>query len=244
MITNKTIKLTIASLALLSSSIANASIINEFLTNMLKSTDTDYNYIGGKIGGVFPTNIQGSSDLQDVSPDTTYTTGFSVGRKIDDSFAIELEYTHRGESNINNSSLSSSDNVRNEWGVKADTLMLNTVIDVISDNSIRPYVKFGIGASRNESNDYKYSDKVSTRIWGGKITTKFAWQAAFGFSTSLTKTTDANIEYSYIDRGSFRSKNGSQRIYSNGNVTTNSNSEAKIGKLKEQVLTIGVKYKF
>jgi opacity protein-like surface antigen len=238
MIINKAIKPVIVSLALLSSSIAGAKM----LSFMPDSTATDYNYIGVRAGGVFPNNTQGNTDLQSVSGDSTYTAGFSVGRKIQDRFAVELEYMNRGESNLNSSATTGG--VSNSWGVKANTLMLNASADIITDTPGRPYVKFGLGASRNEASEYKYSDDtVGSRTWGSKVVTKFAWQAALGVNVSVTKDADANIEYAYIDRGEFRTKDTVTRVNTNGNISTRSGG-AKLGKLREQVLTVGVKYKF
>lgn len=236
----KSIKPIIVSLALLSSSVASAKLAS-FLPDMPESTNSDYNYVGVRTGVVFPGNTQGNSDLQSVSPDTSYTVGFSVGRKIKDRFAIEVEYMHRGESDIKSSS--STTGVRDTWGVKANTLMLNASADIVTDSSVRPYVKFGIGASRNEANRYVSVDALQeTQTWESKSSTKLAWQAALGANMSVTKSIDANMEYAYVDRGEFRTKSGSSTV--GGINYTSSNEPDKIGKLREQVVTIGAKYKF
>lgn len=234
---NKSIKPVLISLALLSACSASAGM----LSFIPESTATDYNYVGVRAGGAFPNNTQGNTDLQSVSADSTYTAGFSVGRKIKDRFAVELEYMNRGESDLNSSS--SYRGVSNSWGVKANTLMLNASADIITDVPGRPYIKFGIGASRNEASAYKYTEQgLESRTWGSKVVTKFAWQAALGVNVSMMKNVDANVEYAYVDRGEFRTKDTATRVYSNGSSTTR-NSTAKIGKLREQVLTIGFKYK-
>lgn len=235
---NRTVKTIIGSFVLLSTCSANAQMFS-FIP---ESTETDYNYVGARAGGVFPTNTGGNTDLQSVSPDTTYTVGFSVGRKIKDRFALELEYMNRGKSNI--SSTSNVGTTRNEWGVKANTLMLNAAVDIITDASVRPYVKLGVGASRNETSEYAYSTASNAKFWGAKANTKFAWQAAIGGNMSVTKTIDANIEYAYIDRGKIRTKNGYKLVYPDGETAYESDSGAKLGNLREQAVTFGVKYKF
>ena len=233
----KFIKPAIISLAILSSCAVNA------ISLLPASTGTDYNYVGVRAGGVFPGNTRGNSDLQSVSADTTYTAGIAVGRKIMDRFSVEIEYMNRGESDLNSSSLSNSDNVKNSWGVSSNTLMLNLAVDVITGTPITPYLKFGMGASRNEASQYIYSDSTGSTAWGSKASTKFAWQTGFGVNMSVTKTTDANIEYAYIDRGEFRTKNGST-FSGSGLVINNSEDSPKLGKLREQVLTAGFKLRF
>jgi|GEM_PF-7028250 len=135
---NNSIKSSIIVLAIISSSgLSAASFIPP-------STDAYYNYAGIRAGGVFPVNIQGNTDLQNSSGDNSYTAGIFVGRKIKDIFAIELEYMNRGESDINSSY--SVKAVNDSWAVKADTFMLNMMVDVMTDTKARPYFKVGAGA--------------------------------------------------------------------------------------------------
>ncbi len=66
---NNSIKSLIIVLAVISSSVVSA------VSFIPPSTDTDYNYAGIRAGGVFPTNIQGNTDLQNSSGDNSYTAG-------------------------------------------------------------------------------------------------------------------------------------------------------------------------
>lgn len=235
---NRSLKAIIGSLILLSTSSASANM----LSFIPESTDSDYNYVGARAGGVFPLNINGNTDLQAMSPDANYTLGFSVGRKIKDRFAVELEFMNRGESKFKDTS--SAGAIVNEWSVKANTLMLNASVDIITDSAARPYVKLGVGASRNEAGEYEYSTTLNSKYWGSGLSTTLAWQAAIGGNISITKSIDANIEYAYIDRGKFRTKNGYKLVFPDGETTYESNSGSKVGYLREQAVTLGIKYKF
>ncbi len=235
---SRSAKAVISSLILLSTASASAKM----LSFMPESTDSDYNYVGGRAGGIFPLKVNGNTDLQALSPDANYTLGFSVGRKIKDRFAVEFEYMNRGESDIKDTS--SAGAVVNEWSVKANTLMLNAAVDIITDAAVRPYVKLGVGASRNEAGEYEYTSTRNSKFWGSNLSTKLAWQAAIGGNMAITKSIDANIEYAYIDRGKFKTKNGYKLVYSDGETIYESDSGPKVGYLREQAVTLGVKYKF
>jgi opacity protein-like surface antigen len=146
MIAKQAIKPIIISLALLSSCTAGAA---SFIP---PSTDSDYNYVGFRAGGVLPMNTRGNTDLQRVSTNSTYIAGMSIGRKFNDRFAIEIEYMNRGESDINSSAKTNASAASNSWGVSSNSLMLNFAADLMAKDLATPYVKFGIGVSRNYAN--------------------------------------------------------------------------------------------
>lgn len=232
---NKFTKPLIISAAILSSCVASASMM------MSESTDADYNYAGIKAGGAFPTNIQGNTDLQNSSGDNSYVAGLFIGRKIRDRLAIELEYINRGESDINSSS--SVMNANDSWAVKADTFMLNMLVDIMTDTLARPYFKIGIGASLNKSSSYiNINSTTSTQTWGGKTVTEFAWQVGFGVDMPVNKSISAILEYNYVDRGQFKTENGYNQV--DGLGSSYVAGSAQTGKLRDQVLTAGIKFKF
>ena len=204
------------------------------------STDSDYNYAGIRAGGVFPVNIQGNTDLQNSSGDNSYTEGLFVGRKIQDRFAIELEYMNRGESDIN--STYNGQAVSDSWAVKSDIFMLNMMIDVMTDTKARPYFKLGAGASVNKSNPYVSVNNDTTQTWGGKTVTDFAWQVGVGVDMPVNKIMSAIFEYSYVDRGQFKTENGYSEIDAQGLSYTKDSTQT--GKLRDQSLTAGLKFKF
>lgn len=211
------------------------------------SNESDYNYVGVRSGAVFPGNTRGNTDLKSVSGDTTYTAGIFLGRKINNRFSVEVEYMNRGKSDINSSSLLSESNIENSWSVKSNSLMLNLSADLMTGNPATPYIKVGIGASRNESGKYTYSETVggipATTTWDSKTVTKFAWQAGFGVNMSLSEAIDANIEYALVSLGEFKTKNSSMYV-SDGLEIPNDNVSPKTGKLRDQVLTFGLRFRF
>jgi len=161
-----------------------------------------------------------------------------------DIFAAEVEYTYRNSSSLNNTSLvngTTATNSKNTWGVKSQTLMLNLAADLITHDLIRPYVKLGIGFSKNKSEDYVQSTNANVTTWAGKNNTSFAWQAAFGLNFTTSKMIDTNFEYAFVNRGQFRTYDRSTNVRSNS--ATETENTAKKGNLKEQVITVGFKVK-
>ena len=148
---------------------------------------------------------------------------------------------NRGESDINSSS--SVNNASDSWAVKADTFMLNMLVDIMTDTLAKPYFKLGIGASRNKSNYYiNINSTTSKQTWGGKTVTEFAWQVGFGVDMPINKSISAMFEYSYVDHGQFKTENGYTQV--DGLSAVYVAGPAKTGKLRDQVLTAGIKFKF
>ena len=206
-------------------------------------SDTDYFYAGLKTGAVIPGNTQGNSDLQSVTGNTSYTVGVSAGMKFMDRFAAELEYMYRGKSDIDSSTTLNSTVSTQSWDVSANTFMFNMTADLLTGYAVRPYVKLGAGASSNKAADYVYKTNGTMTTWKGKTQTEFAWQAGFGVNIATSKMIDTNIEYTYVDLGEFKTETGATLTASNGEVTS-VNQAAKTGKMRDQVVTIGLKFKF
>jgi opacity protein-like surface antigen len=245
-ISKNTAKLIVMSLVLSSSIEAMAaSSFKDMMSFLNTSTATDYNYVGARGGAVIPGKTEGNSDLQGTSGSTTSLYGLSLGRKFMDIFAAEVEYTYRNSSSLNNTSLVNgavATNSKNTWGVKSQTLMLNLAADLITHDLIRPYVKLGMGFSKNKAEDYVQSTNANVTTWAGKNNTSFAWQAAFGLNFTTSKMIDTNFEYAFVNRGQFRTYDRSINVRSNS--TTETENTAKKGNLKEQVITVGFKVKF
>jgi opacity protein-like surface antigen len=241
MIIKNTFKAIIISLAFLFSYSAGA------IPFIPPSTDTDYNYIGLRGGKVFPGNTRGNSNLQSVSPDSSYIAGAYIGRKFKERFALEIEYMNREESDINSSASTFNETMSNSWKVSSNSLMLNLVADLMTKEIAIPYLKLGLGVSRNHAGTYSFnnitSDDNITQTWNSRSLTEFTWQAAIGVNISITNSIDANIEYAFIDRGQFKTKNESRYLGGDDDFIDRSTSP-KIGKLREQALTLGFRLKF
>lgn len=198
---------------------------------------TEYNFATVKAGGVFPTSLEGNSGLN--TGDTTYTAGFEMGRKFMDRYSVGFEYMHRGKNTAhayNTSATPIADNT--SWSAQSDALMLNLATDLITDCKIRPYFKVGAGISKNKSSDYVMYDGTNNYTYSGKTVNKFAWQAGAGLTMNTTAMFDTQLEYMFVDRG---------EIETAANFVTNSNTNtaaARTGRLKDHVVTIGLKMKF
>ncbi len=202
---------------------------------------TEYNFATVKAGGVFPTSLEGNSGLN--TGDTTYTAGFEAGRKFMDRYSVGFEYMHRGKNTAHAYNVSSTPaNSNTSWSAQSDTFMLNLAADLITDSKIRPYFKVGAGISKNKSSDYKYYEKTNdgdvTQIYSGKTVNKFAWQAGAGLTMNTTAMFDTQLEYMFVDRG---------KIETAANFVSDSETNiaaARTGRLKDHVVTIGLKMKF
>ena len=245
-IPKKITKLIAISLLLSSSVEAMAdSSFKDMMSFLNSSTATDYNYVGVRGGVVVPGKTEGNTDLQGTSGSTTSVYGISLGRKFMDRFAAEVEYSYRNSSSFNNTSLINGTvptNSKNTWGVKSQTLMLNVAADLLTHETIRPYVKLGMGFSKNKSENYIQSTGTKSSTWAGKNNTSFAYQAAFGLNFATSKMIDTNFEYAFINRGQFKTYDRVTNVRSNG--ITETDSTARKGTLKEQVITVGFKVKF
>lgn len=229
-------------LASLTSLTANAAIFDK------STSTTDFYYADIKAGMIAPSTIQGNSDLQSVTPNTSYTAGFALGRKFMDRFGAELQYMYRGKSDINSSSAGTTGNnsVSNKWSVSANTFMFNMTADMLTGSMIRPYVKLGAGLSMNKSGQYSYTTSSggasTTRSWNGKTSSHFAWQAGFGLAMATSDAIETKIEYAFVDRGEFKTGSNMTTTTSASSYTTT--SQNKTGKLREQVITLGIGCKF
>lgn len=209
----------------------------------VKASATDYNFVTVKAGGVFPTNLEGNSGLS--TGDSTYTAGLEVGRKIMDRYTVGLEYMYRGKNTArayNASNAPMDDNT--VWSARSDTFMLNLGADLITDSKIRPYFKVGAGMSRNKSYDYKNTNitdayGTQTSTYSGQTVNKFAWQAGAGLTMNTTKIFDTQLEYMFVNRGDVKTKDNF--VNQSGERT---NASARTGRLKEHVVTVGLKFKF
>ncbi|MCT4634859.1 MAG: outer membrane beta-barrel protein [Rickettsiales bacterium] len=210
----------------------------------MKKKVAEYNFATVKAGGVFPTSLEGNSGLN--TGDTTYAVGFEVGRKIMNRYAVSLEYRHRGKNTAHGYGVEveNSNGNSNSWSARSDAIMLNGAVDLVVDSKVVPYFKVGLGAARNKSNDYrnKTTDPdglMSTQVFSGDTVNKFAWQAGAGLNMSTCSMFDTQIEYMFVDSGEITTKVN----YVDASGVTQ-NSPARTGRLKDHVLTIGLKFKF
>ena len=215
------------------------------------------NFIILKGGLDQPTRLGGTSNMGTGS--STYTGGVGIGKKITDIFGLELEYNHGNKKNYNNTDSNTYMNgsptpaSNNSWGVTSNSIMLNASVDLLDEGRIIPYLKAGIGGSKNRVNDYTYTNTTirnnvlgaKTYTYPGKTEKKLAWQVGAGFDVKMSKTFDAQFQYMFVDRGKIQTEaHYTYSATSTGGVSDSQNAPAITGKLQEHLLTIGFKVKF
>lgn len=204
------------------------------------TSQNDYNFATIKAGVDQPTNPGGSSNMDSVK--TTYVAGVEIGRKMMDIFALSLEYQYRGKSTFDtNTATGESKQSSATWRARSDALMLNLAIDLVQDYKVTPYLKLGVGASKNKSNDYVYTtSSESTTTYPGKTVTKFAYQLGAGLRMATHERFNTKIEYMFIDHGKIETKN----YYNDSIILDSVDASPKTGRLKDHILTIGIEFKF
>jgi opacity protein-like surface antigen len=199
------------------------------------------NFVIVKGGYNKPTNL--NSDFSASKVDEAFAGGFEVGRKFKDRFAGSLEYAYRSKSDAKTYP-SSEDSLA--WSVKSHTFMANLSAYLFTEeDKVNPYVKAGLGFSRNKVGDYIKSndsdDIHSVLTYPGKDETKFAWQIGAGVSLPFIKSVDTQLEYMFIDRGKVSTESKYMPNVDNAGYISNT---AKTGHVKDHVFTVGFKLKF
>ena len=203
-----------------------------------KSMDTGV--IFGDAGG-------GQFDIKDNDLGTGYVFGLSVGKYITNNFRVELEASQRGGLEYDTEYASEPNlGTTTKADIKTQSIFINGFYDfesfAIINSSVTPYIGGGIGISRNKmgvvtevtpENEVAYLD-------GNKVS-QFSYKLAAGTLINLTKKLSLDINYQYVDLGSFKS--GLDYVASGG--ATGTLTEAlNGGEIKTQELMVGLQYKF
>ena len=203
-----------------------------------KSMDTGV--ILGDTGG-------GQFDIKDNDLGTGYVFGLSVGKYITNNFRVELEASQRGGLEYDTQYASEPNlGTTTKADIKTQSIFINGFYDfesfAIINSSVTPYIGGGIGISRNKmgvvtevtpENEVAYLD-------GNKVS-QFSYKLAAGTLINLTKKLSLDINYQYVDLGSFKS--GLDYVASGG--ATGTLTEAlNDGEIKTQELMVGLQYKF
>ena len=203
-----------------------------------KSMDTGV--IFGDAGG-------GQFDIKDNDLGTGYVFGLSVGKYITNNFRVELEASQRGGLEYDTEYASEPNlGTTTKADIKTQSIFINGFYDfesfAIINSLVTPYIGGGIGISKNKmgvvtevtpENDVAYLD-------GNKVS-QFSYKLAAGTLVSLTESLSLDINYQYIDLGSFKS--GLNYVVS-GDATGNLTEALNGGEIKTQELMVGLQYKF
>jgi len=189
----------------------------------------------------------GQFDIKDNDLGTGYVFGLSVGKYITNNFRVELEASQRGGLEYDTEYASEPNlGTTTKADIKTQSIFINGFYDfesfAIINSLVTPYIGGGIGISRNKmgvvtevtpENEVAYLD-------GNKVS-QFSYKLAAGTLVSLTESLSLDINYQYIDLGSFKS--GLNYVVS-GDATGNLTEALNGGEIKTQELMVGLQYKF
>jgi len=219
------------------------SLVNALETSSIQLCSCNFIEINGGIAQ--STALRGNTQLPAGSP--IYTFGAAVGSKLLKLLAVGLEYRYIGRNSHNFGNILDN-NTSISWKTQSNAALLNMSVDLINaSTSIMPYLKFGIGISNNNSNNYCKVDNgvvTTTTTYDGKSKNAFAWQAGAGFDVTVNPLFDVQLQYMYANLGKVQTGSTATSVYSGGLPTTSSLSAPKTGKLQEHIGTMGIKFKF
>ena len=166
-----------------------------------KSMDTGV--ILGDTGG-------GQFDIKDNDLVTGYVFGLSVGKYITNNFRVELEASQRGGLEYDTEYASEPNlGTTTKADIKTQSIFINGFYDfesfAIINSSVTPYIGGGIGFSRNKMGVVTEisPENVVAYLDGNKVS-QFSYKLAAGTLVSLTESMSLDINYQYVDLGSFK----------------------------------------
>ncbi len=179
------------------------------------------------------------------SVDTSFFGGLEAGKSLNEMLSLSLEYDYFGKSKFNISDDSEGNGTTDSytWGARSDLFLANITTNLSKNTDITPYVKVGLGASRNKVDNYVMSESGSssnTLTYSGKKQTKFAYRISLGASMSLTEKMDFDVAYAFTSRGKVETNS----TYYDSNLNQNIRSSTKSVNLRDHALVLGVKFKF
>ncbi len=183
-----------------------------------------------------------SADFTSTDVDSGYVAGIEMGKKFMDHVALSIEYNYRSKTNATH-------NVTNAetytWNVKSNSYMANIAIDLLKHKILTPYVKLGAGFSSNKTGDYvkKFTvdDNVDANTYPGKTKNCFTWQLGAGVNVAFNEQIALQAQYMYVDRGKITTQ---AYYYDLQNPGFQVSGLAKTGRLKDNLVTIGLRVKF
>jgi len=167
--------------------------------------------------------------------------GFSAGRYITDNIRLELEVIKRTSYELD-TSLESNNTTTLKGDIDSNSVFINGFYDFqpfsMSNTAITPYLGGGLGISRNEMGT------VTETTAGGDIVSldskkinQFAYKVSAGTLVSLTESLSLDINYQYVNLGSFKSG-------VNAGAEGTLDKPLNEGDIKTQELMVGLQYKF
>ncbi|MDC0932116.1 outer membrane beta-barrel protein, partial [Methylophilaceae bacterium] len=192
------------------------------LPSLAFAVDMDGFYITAKGGisktmdtGVTTVNNGGTIlDLYDDDLGTGSAFGFSAGKYFSDNFRLELELIKRTGYEYDadyNGGGEEEAGMSLTGDLDSTSIFVNGFYDFqpfsISNTAITPYLGGGIGISRNKTgviSEYTAGVINGTTVEGDTVN-QFAYKLSAGTLVSLTKQLSLDVNYQYVNLGSFKS---------------------------------------
>ena len=221
------------------------------------AVDLDGYYITAK-GGVSKTSDTGETtfDTQDGTLRTMQNEdlgtgsafGFSVGKYLTDSFRLELEAIKRtGYEYDTPFSTAGLTNNEFEANIQTEALFVNGFYDFqpfsMSNTAITPYLGGGVGISKNKmgTTDLILNGTPNGQTVDGNTIHQFAYKLSAGTLVSLTEQLSLDVNYQYVNLGSFK---GGDNQFDDGVLGSVLARPINGGEIKTQELMVGLQYKF
>ena len=183
---------------------------------------------------------------------TGYIYGLSVGKRISDNIRIELEANKRDDYEIKNRTYytefngNTSDHTAD---IDSKTLFLNILFDfqpiLVGKNSVKPYIGAGVGYSRNRLSQVREGNlnyPIRVTHIDGSSKSNTAYKLTAGLLFDITENLSVDVNYQYVDLGSFESGTGVTNL-ADGRRATLLRAINGAGIDAHEIL-IGLQYKF
>ena len=221
------------------------------------AVDLDGYYITAK-GGVSKTSDTGETTFdaaggglrtfenEDLGTGSAF--GFSVGKYLTNSFRLELEAIKR--TGYEYDALITTVGLTNnafEANIQTEALFVNGFYDFqplsIRNTAITPYLGGGVGISRNKMGTIvRHNNGIPNLVTIDDNTiNQFAYKLSAGTLVSLTEQLSLDVNYQYVNLGSFK---GGTNQFNDGVLGTVLARPINGGEIKTQELMVGLQYKF
>ncbi len=221
------------------------------------AVDLDGYYITAK-GGVSKTSDTGettfvnqfglSRTMQNEDLGTGSAFGFSVGKYLTNSFRLEIEAIKRTGYEYDTPFASAGfTNNAFEANIQTEALFVNGFYDFqpfsMSNTAITPYLGGGVGISKNKmgTTDVILNGIPNGQTVDGNTIHQFAYKLSAGTLVSLTEQLSLDVNYQYVNLGSFK---GGTNQFNDGVLGTVLARPLNGGEIKTQELMVGLQYKF
>lgn len=194
-------------------------------------------FIQIEFGGHHPTHVKGNIKSKQV--DKAYILGTGIGYIFNDKLRGNLEYNYFTKSRSDY--FEESNNISAHWKLSSHMITTNAMMYLWSNKPLGLYAKAGVGMSRNQASKFSWGSGISRKYWNGKTNNNFAWQVGMGMSVYVSRDLETALEYMFIDRGTFKTKQGLFGI--NGIVPGEESSSIK-ARIKDHTIKFSIAKKF